>query len=72
MGVISTPFTGAELLRNKNHIFNLRASYNDEAKVQIDYLVQQKGITKIAFLIKADEFGLSVQNGLEKAMQPYA
>ena len=43
-----TPFTGAELLRNKNHIFNLRASYNDEAKVQIDYLVQQKGITKIA------------------------
>jgi ABC-type branched-subunit amino acid transport system substrate-binding protein len=67
-----TPFTGAELLRNKSHIFNLRASYNDEAKVQIDYLVQQKGITKIAFLIQADEFGLSVQNGLEKAMQPYA
>ncbi|MFY8352939.1 ABC transporter substrate-binding protein [Pseudoalteromonas sp. SSM20] len=67
-----TPFTGADLLRHKAHIFNLRASYNDEAKVQIDYLVKHMGFKKIAFLIQADEFGLSVQNGLEKAMQPYA
>ena len=67
-----TPFTGADLLRHKDHIFNLRASYNDEAKVQIDYLVKQKGLTKIAFLIQADEFGLSLQNALTKAMLPYS
>ncbi len=67
-----TPFTGAEFLRGKANVFNLRASYYDEAKVQIDYLVKQLNVKKIAFLIQADEFGLSVQNGLEKAMQPYA
>ena len=66
-----TPFTGAEFLRRHSNIFNLRASYHDEAKAQIDYLVKQQGIKKIAFLIQADEFGLAVQEGLSKAMLSY-
>jgi len=67
------PFTGAEFLRspiNKN-IFNLRASYYQEAQAQIDYLVHTLKIKNIGLLIQADEFGLAVEQGLLKAMKKY-
>ena len=67
------PFTGAEFLRipvNKN-IFNLRASYYQEAQMQIYYLVKTLKIQKIGLLIQADEFGLAVEQGLIKAMNKY-
>jgi branched-chain amino acid transport system substrate-binding protein len=67
------PFTGAEFLRNPvaNNIFNLRASYYQEAKAQIDHLVQDLKITKIGLLIQADEFGLAVEQGLVLALQTH-
>ena len=57
------PFSGADLLRQPEDqfIFNLRASYAQEAASQIRYLVDQRRFSKIALLIQADEFGASVE-----------
>lgn len=68
-----TPFTGAEFLRfpPSSNIFNLRASYFQEAKVQIEYLVQEKKISKIGLLIQADQFGYSVEQGYLDALNSY-
>ncbi len=65
------PFTGAEFLRTPSHnrIFNLRASYFQEANAQIQYLVNKKKITRIGLLIQADEFGLAVEQGYLKIMK---
>lgn len=67
------PFTGAEFLRKEEFapIFNLRASYYEEAKVQIDYLIKEHNASKIAFLIQADEFGLAVENGLRQSLSQH-
>lgn len=65
------PFTGAEFLRNHKNVYNYRPSYYDEASEQINYLVNKKKITKIGLLIQADEFGLSVEQGLLKALSDH-
>ena len=64
------PFTGAELLRNpvNKNIFNVRASYFDEAEAQVDYL-ERRGVKKIAIFYQNDAYGLAVKGGLIKAMR---
>lgn len=67
------PFTGADFLRspiNKN-IFNLRASYSQEAHAQVKYLVENKGLKKIALVIQADEFGLAAQRSYIESLAQY-
>lgn len=68
-----TPFTGAEFLRTPalNNIVHIRASYNQEAHAQIEYLVKHKKLKRIALFIQADEFGLSVEKGLVNALANY-
>ncbi|TMO53308.1 ABC transporter substrate-binding protein [Pseudoalteromonas phenolica] len=65
------PYTGAEFLRKKPKfkVFNLRASYLDEAKEQINHLVDELGHSKIALLIQADEFGITLQKSLTTALR---
>lgn len=67
------PFSGAEFLHTAPtvNVFNIRASYYDEANVQIKHLVEEKKHTKIGFLIQADEFGYVVETGLLKALSQY-
>jgi branched-chain amino acid transport system substrate-binding protein len=64
------PFTGAEFLRNpvNKYIFNVRASYFDEAEEQIKYLTTTKGIKKIGILFQNDAYGLAVKGGVMKAL----
>jgi len=50
------PFTGAEFLRKNRYVINFRASYKDEIKKIVDYLIK-KGITKIAVFYQNDEYG---------------
>ncbi len=66
-----TPFTGADFLRSATtfHVFNLRASYQQEAYEQIQFLTQEKRLKKIALLIQADEFGLTLEKSLVKALK---
>ncbi|NQZ81750.1 MAG: ABC transporter substrate-binding protein [Colwellia sp.] len=68
-----TPFTGAEFLRKPvtDTVYNLRASYYQEAKAQIDYLVNVVKTKKIGLLIQADEFGATVEQGYLIAMTQY-
>lgn len=65
-----TPFTGADFLRvHPNKVFNLRASYEQEAYAQVNLLVGELGIKKIALFIQADEFGLALERYQLKAMR---
>lgn len=68
-----TPFTGAEFLREASldTVFNLRASYFQEAKAQIDYLVKERNIKKIGLLLQSDQFGYFVDIGYSIAMKEY-
>jgi len=71
------PFTGADFLRSSTdvNILNIRASYYQELKAQIEYLVTEKKHNKIALVIQADEFGLAAQRAVnnllnEKSLNP--
>lgn len=57
------PFSGADLLRQQDDhfIYNFRASYAQEAKTQIKYLVDELKLRKVALLIQADEFGATLE-----------
>jgi ABC-type branched-subunit amino acid transport system substrate-binding protein len=50
------PFSGAEFLRKDKYVINFRASYKDEIKKIINYLINRK-ITKIAVFYQNDEYG---------------
>lgn len=65
------PYTGTAFLRKKPsfNVFNLRASYLDEAIEQINYLVDELGHYQIALLIQADEFGITLQKSLTTALK---
>jgi ABC-type branched-subunit amino acid transport system substrate-binding protein len=67
------PFTGADFLRKPvvSNIFNLRASYYQEAETQIDFLVNTLSLKKIALVIQADEFGLNAQKALINILDKY-
>lgn len=68
-----TPFTGADFLRepNKVNVYNIRASYKQEAAAQIDFLINNLKVNKIGLLIQADEFGLVVERYYTQILQQY-
>ncbi|MCT7493041.1 ABC transporter substrate-binding protein [Aliarcobacter cryaerophilus] len=53
------PFSGASFLRDSNfsNIVNFRASYKQEIQSLIDYVVNKKGLNKIAIFYQNDEYG---------------
>ena len=63
-------FTGAEALIDPVHrpIFNIRASYFDETREQVDGLWDQLGVHKIAVLYQNDPFGTTVLEGVKRAL----
>jgi ABC-type branched-subunit amino acid transport system substrate-binding protein len=67
------PFTGADFLRTPvvENIFNLRASYLQEAKAQINFLVNKKKFSQIALVIQADEFGLAAQRSFVQTLKEH-
>ena len=67
------PFTGADFLRSPQikNVFNLRASYLQEAKAQIKYLIENQNLKHFALVIQADEFGLAAQRSYVKALSHY-
>lgn len=62
-------FTGAQFLYEpvKHYIFNLRASYNDETREQVDNL-WKAGVRKIAVIYQDDGFGKAVLDGVKLAL----
>jgi ABC-type branched-subunit amino acid transport system substrate-binding protein len=63
-------FTGAEALVDPVHrpIFNIRASYFDETREQMDGLWDQLGVRKIAVIYQNDPFGTTVLEGVKRAL----
>jgi len=63
-------FTGAQALIDPVHpaIFNIRASYFDETRAQVDGLWDQLGIHKIAVIYQDDGFGTAVLDGVKRAL----
>lgn len=64
------PYTGAEFLRHPvNHlIFNLRASYFDEAEDLVKYLVRQRNINRIGVFVQDDAAGAAGRAGVMRAL----
>ncbi len=64
-------FTGAQALIEPVHrtIFNIRASYFDEAREQMDGLWDQLGVRKIAVLYQNDPFGNAVLEGVKRGLE---
>lgn len=65
------PFTGAQLARLKGarNVFNIRASYADEADKIVRHLAAL-GLTRIALVHQNNTFGKDVQSGVQDAMAP--
>ena len=66
-------FTGAQLLREpfKRYIVNVRASYYDETREQIDHLWKDLGMRKIGVVYQDDAFGIAVLEGVRRALKRY-
>ncbi len=65
-------FTGAQLLYEplKHEVINVRASYYDETREQVDKLWQQN-IRKIGVIYQDDPFGKAVLDGVKLALQKH-
>ncbi|THB71621.1 MAG: leucine/isoleucine/valine-binding protein [Desulfobulbaceae bacterium] len=65
------PFTGAELLRTpfRRYVINIRASYYQEMEEIASYLVDQRGLEKIACFYQNDSYGFAGLQGIEKALR---
>jgi len=63
-------FTGAQLLHEpfRRYIINVRASYFDEAREQVDNLWNVLGMRKIGVLYQDDAFGKAVLEGVRLAL----
>jgi branched-chain amino acid transport system substrate-binding protein len=65
------PFTGAEFLRNpfNKWVVNVRGSYYQEMENLANYLVDQKGIKKIACFYQNDGYGQAGLSGIKLALE---
>ena len=67
------PFTGAAPQRTPPYaayVFNIRASYQEEAETLVNYLFG-KGFRRIGFLGQADAYGKSGEVSVEQGLQRY-
>ncbi len=66
-------FTGAQLLHDpfKRYVINVRASYYDEAREQVDNLWNGLGVRKIGVIYQDDAFGVAVLEGVKLALKKY-
>ncbi|HZU45362.1 MAG TPA: ABC transporter substrate-binding protein, partial [Terriglobales bacterium] len=66
-------FTGAQLLYEplKHYVINVRASYYDETREQVDKLWDELGIHKIGVIYQDDAFGKAVLSGVTLALQKH-
>jgi len=66
-------FTGAEILRTpvKKNVIHVRASYYDEARAQVNQLVGELGMKRIAVFYQEDAFGVAVLEGVKIALKKH-
>ena len=66
-------FTGAQMLYSplKHYVMNVRASYYDETREQVDNLWNVLGIRKVGVIYQDDAFGAAVLDGLHLALKKH-
>ena len=66
-------FTGANRLRSpvSPFLINIRASYYQETQAVVDYMVQTKGLDRVAVFYQYDEYGFDGLRGTELALKKY-
>ena len=66
-------FTGAQMLYSplKHYVVNVRASYADEMREQVENLWNTMGVRKIGIIYQDDAFGATVLEGLQSALRKY-
>jgi branched-chain amino acid transport system substrate-binding protein len=66
-------FTGAGLLRDpfKRYVINVRASYGDEMRTQVDHLWNDLGMKKFGVIYQDDAFGVAVLEATKKALKAH-
>lgn len=66
-------FTGAEMLYSplKHYVMNVRASYYDETREQVDNLWNSLGVRKVGIIYQDDAFGTAVLSGLQAALKKH-
>ena len=66
-------FTGAQMLYSplKHYVVNVRASYADEMREQVENLWNTMGIRKVGIIYQDDAFGATVLDGLQAALRKY-
>lgn len=66
-------FTGANRLRSPVNplLINIRASYYQETRAAVDYMVQTKGFDRVAVFYQYDEYGFDGLRGTELALKKY-
>jgi len=64
------PLTGAEFLRRpfKKHVFNVRGSHDQETERLAQYLVDKRGLKRIACFYQDDSYGQEGLRGIETAL----
>jgi branched-chain amino acid transport system substrate-binding protein len=64
------PFTGAESLRTpfNPYVVNVRASYFQEMEKLASYLLEEKGINRVACFYQNDSYGYTGLEGIERAL----
>jgi branched-chain amino acid transport system substrate-binding protein len=64
-------FTGAEMLYSplKHYVMNVRASYYDETREQVENLWNGLGVRKVGIIYQDDAFGTAVLSGLQAALK---
>lgn len=67
------PYTGADFLRHPsaNNIYNLRASYEQEAEFHANYFIEQLQLANIGIVIQADDFGLAFEKYFVEALRQH-
>ena len=65
------PFTGAEFLREgtADNVINLRASYSQETEAIIEYLINERKLTRIGLMYQDDAYGRSGYAGAISALR---
>lgn len=63
-------FTGAQMLYEplKHEIINVRASYFDETREQVEALWRMRGVRKVGVIYQDDAFGKTVLEGVQRAL----
>lgn len=66
-------YSGGQIFRNplQPYIFNIRASYHQEAAALVKDLVERQKLTRIAVLYQYDDFGFDGLTGTEIALTAY-